>query len=525
MATRWSKLVGDKDVFAFEAAFEPDPYDGRAVTPDDALSWGGFQIWVGGRNLCAHRELGVTLESVHWHLLPLMEWLAACWDPLLHEERLPIATAGDDAWDSLHETRFPPAAVGNDERQASPWYSAWQEWRARHALQTAAEGGLYPDIVFRRYRDLVEISWGPARTVGMPSHYRFLESGRGVERLPPKAVAEPLYEALSDAAGYLQSLAPESSRIRKLNRNFAALKEARDASERRLEWLAGVRTDTRTERREWIAAWTYLSNSAENGAAPLRSFLEISESPLVIDRSCRAAQIFGLFAPRTNAEDIVEIAETMAKFHSPKGDSPALGEICRPCQIGGAPAASEHGYDLAEELHEHYDGKFHRGDCVDIEGMLALLDIGVAELRLRDRAIRGVAIAGPRHRPAIGVNANHPANARECGRRFTLAHELCHLLFDRGEEGRLAIASGPWAPRGMERRADAFAAMLLMPWPAVQRAAAQSKASIDTAEGVRGLAQWLRVGAPAALSHLTNIALIDDDARRRIEDGLWRQAH
>ena len=44
------------------------------------------------------------------------------------------------------------------------------------------------------------------------------------------------------------------------------------------------------------------------------------------------------------------------------------------------------------------------------------------------------------------------------------------------------------------------------------------------AEGVRGLAQRLRVEAPAALSHLTNMALIDDAARRRIEDGLWRRA-
>ena len=523
MDPQWGRSVGNRDVFAFEITFAPDPCDGRAMTPDDALSWGGFQIWAGGRNLCAHRELGERLESAHWHLLPLMEWLAKNWDPLLHEERLPIGAESGDAWGALRETRFPPAAIENDERQASSWYGAWQEWSFRHALRTAAEGGLFPDVVLRRYRDSVEISWGPARGAGMPSHFRFTESERGVERLPPGAVAGPLHEALSDAAGYLQSLAPESSRIRELNRNLAALKETGGARERRLEWLAGVQIDTR-KRWQWIAAWKYLSLQAKEDNAPLRAFLEISESPLVIDRSCRTAQIFDSFAPGAAGRDIAEIAETMAKFHSPEGDSPAIGEVCRRCSIDGALTAVEDGYDLAEELHEHYEGKFHRGDSVDIEGMLKLLDVGVAELPLHDRAVRGVSIAGPGYRPAIGINTNHPANERECDHRFTLAHELCHLLFDRGEEGRLAIASGPWAPRGMERRADAFAAMLLMPWPAVQRAAERSKVPIDTAEGVRGVAQRLRVGAPAALSHLTKMALIDDAARRRIEDGLWRRA-
>lgn len=524
MDPQWGRSVGNRDVFAFGITFAPDPCGGRAMTPDDALSWGGFQLWARGKNLCAHRELGERLESAHWHLLPLMEWLADNWDPLLHEERLPIGAGSGDAWGALRETRFPPAAIENDERKASSWYGAWQEWMFRHALQTAAEGGLFPDVVFRRYRDSVEISWGPARGAGMPDHFRFTESERGVERLPPGAVAGPLHEALSEAARYLQARAPESGRIRKLNRKLAALKRANGAREKRLAWLAGLGTSVRGVTAGWRRARTCLAEvNGRNGAAP--SLLPVSESPLVIDRSCHAALMFRSLAPRAEDCDIAALAGMMAEFRSPEGDARAMRDIRRPAPAADETAAPEDGYDLAEELHEHYDGKFHRGDCVDIERMLAQLDVGVAELRLHDRAIRGVAIAGPRHRPAIGVNANHPANERACGRRFTLAHELCHLLFDRGEEGRLAIASGPWAPRGMERRADAFAAMLLMPWPAVQRAVARSNIPIGTAEGVRGLAQRLRVGAPAALSHLTNMALIDDDARRRIEDGLWRTTH
>ena len=40
-------------------------------------------------NLCAHREDGEQVDSVHWYLLPLIEWFADNWNPLLHEERLP----------------------------------------------------------------------------------------------------------------------------------------------------------------------------------------------------------------------------------------------------------------------------------------------------------------------------------------------------------------------------------------------------------------------------------------------------
>ena len=79
------------------------------------------------------------------------------------------------------------------------------------------------------------------------------------------------------------------------------------------------------------------------------------------------------------------------------------------------------------------------------------------------------------------MNAStHPKAGR---RRFTLAHELCHLLVDRDKGARLAIVSGPWAPLDVERRANAFAAALLMPEAAVAKAVAHATASIDEIEG------------------------------------------
>ena len=231
MATRWERLEGDPGVFAMRMAFAPDPDGGRYIDPETGLSWGSFQIWVEGRNLCSHLEEGERVDSAHWYLLPLLEWFTRHWSPLLHEERLPIRTEGDTGWTSLHATRFPPPAIEDDEVLASEWEGAWQGWWMRHGLHAAKEGGLFPDVVIRRFRDSVEVSWGPIRSEGLPYRFDSTEAA-GFGRLPPRAVAEPLHAVLSGASEYLLSLANESPRISEyprieaLSRNLQPLADA-----------------------------------------------------------------------------------------------------------------------------------------------------------------------------------------------------------------------------------------------------------------------------------------------------------
>ena len=234
MAAVWERDEGDTGTFGLRMTFEPDPDRGRYIDPDVGLSWGSFQLRVGGKNLCAHLEGDVRVDSVHWYLLPLLEWFTRYWNPLLHEERLPVENTGDTAWESLYATRFPPPAVEADEQRASEWERTWQDWWTRHALHTASEGGLFPDVVFRRYRDLVEVSWGPTRTVGIPPYYEFTESAPGVIRLSPPVVAEPLHEVLSSTADYLQSLAPKSRRIGALRKALRGLCVPSASREQRL---------------------------------------------------------------------------------------------------------------------------------------------------------------------------------------------------------------------------------------------------------------------------------------------------
>ena len=250
--------------------------------------------------------------------------------------------------------------------------------------------------------------------------------------------------------------------------------------------------------------------------------LEVSESPLVVTGSCQAALMFGSLAPDVMEQDVLSLAQAMVDLYSPEGDSEAMRKICRAAPVEEPKSPWSQGYELADELHEHFHGEFAKGGFVDLEGLIERLDIRIEDLELSDDTVRGVSIAGPRHRPGIIVNSNCPLNEHPSGRRFTLAHELCHLLFDREAGRRLAIASGRWAPRDVERRANAFAAMLLMPTSLVQKAVAALAVSVTTVEDVREIARTLHAGRPAVLNHLKNLGFIHEADQLRIDDQVSR---
>lgn len=282
-------------------------------------------------------------------------------------------------------------------------------------------------------------------------------------------------------------------------------------------WLAGLGVDEETVRTGWKRAKGYLSKVAE---APRRAMLDVPREPgLVIMGSCHAALMFGSLAPDVRKEDVEELARTMVDLYSPDGESEAMRAISRSAPLEEFGSASwSQGYELAEDLHERFDMRFATGTSIDIDRMINHLGVTVGELELSDEKIRGVSVVGPQHRAGVFVNTRHEANTYASGRRFTLAHEMCHLLFDRAAGSRLAMASGPWAPRDVERRANAFAAMLLMPKDLVRRTVSSVTVRLDTAEGIGQVASRMRAGFVAALHHLTNLGFIDEAEQEKIEN-------
>jgi hypothetical protein len=505
----WERLAGDSDVFAVKVAFRRDPDGGTAAAREEALSWGAFQIWVQGRNICSHMEEGETVDSTHWYLLPMLEWLASGWDALLHEERLPAKNAGDDAWGSLRATRHPPE--GLTEERAERWEADWHSWWSRHALQSCRSGGLFPDVLFRRWRDKVEVSWGPDRSPGLPAHFRFLVP-RDRARLDPLRVARPLYEVLAEAARFLSERAPDSARLRDLVEKIEAIKtRGRDG---RLALQAGLAADPAEA---LTLLEKFVSELADIGEDVRQAILGVEESPLAIEQPCSAALMWGSVSPNIEADDIRTLGRQLVDLYAPGGEPEQIERLVQDTPVhDSVDPPWEQGYRLAEEVLGSLSLLGRDRDTVDVVGVLNRLRILQKEIGLQDREIRAVAVAGREHRPAVLLNSNHSTYVYLPARRFTLAHELCHILFDRGYGRRLALASGPWAPRDVEKRANAFAAMLLMPPELVGRCIRGLNVPITEKDGVLGLARTLGTGFTATTEHLCNLRFIDEVDRDRL---------
>lgn len=97
--------------------------------------------------------------------------------------------------------------------------------------------------------------------------------------------------------------------------------------------------------------------------------------------------------------------------------------------------------------------------------------------------------------------------------RFTLAHELAHLLLDRERGVDLALTSGDWAPQAIEQRANAFAAAFLMPTNLVRAALKEVEGQSNDYETVRGMATRLRVSVASLADRLYNLNLLSRDDR------------
>ncbi len=81
----------------------------------------------------------------------------------------------------------------------------------------------------------------------------------------------------------------------------------------------------------------------------------------------------------------------------------------------------------------------------------------------------GLAVWGPNHGPGALINQassrifNRGRLEGNAGARVTLAHELCHLLLDRGHALSAVDVLGGRMPNDIERRAKAFAGEFLLP--------------------------------------------------------------
>ncbi|MFW6106888.1 MAG: hypothetical protein ACOC8H_01880, partial [bacterium] len=386
---------GRRDRFAVRVAFQPDPHDGWAATPEHALSWGGLEIWVNGYNLCGHVEMNERVEPVHWYLLSFLQWLATNWDLLLHEERLPTKNAASDAWVAMLRTSEAPSGLSDFE--AEQWGLKWHAWWGRHCLLACRDGGLFPAIFIRRLQDTIEFSWGDRPVAGAPEHFRF-NAHHGWARLRPDDVAGVLFDVLDNAARHLHEEMPASPVFGQLVEDVKRLQHS--DRRRRLGLLSGRLGSAEDPIGSWESVAStfppHLSSEVEE------AIFGADETALVTAGASQATLMFGSLSPTVDEADARLLAEKLVKYCSREPENLHLKHLVREVPVeGGGEEAWDQGYRLAEDALEQLGGQFQAEGYVDVERMFEHLAIAIDQIRLRDKTIRAVALAGPSHQPVV----------------------------------------------------------------------------------------------------------------------------
>jgi Zn-dependent peptidase ImmA (M78 family) len=490
---------GDPNRFEIALRWRSDA-EPRARRPAGyGWSVGDLKITIANTVITSSARGATRQQFVSWYLFPVMEWLANSWGRLLHEEEFAWAERSSAPAASIVPRRLQGLITARDQ-QGRQDYRRAQEWRAAHSLASAASGGLFPNLFIRRFLDTIELSWTAAAPLFAPDQFRFI-SEPGMAYLPVQAVAAPLWDALQWASTSSQehiANADDAVRLASLNAKLEAI-EAQTV----IDFTA-----CRIGRDVAVAAEFALRTRGVED-----SFMELAvDGAPAIARFSPMVAMYGGLAPNLTHEDVETLSDVVVDARQRSDESKLLTRLI--ATDSGPPVSPPHieGYQLATTLLDDSAIAPFVQNSVDIAGFLEAVGVRVMRKSLNTPTIRGVSLAGETLAPTIVVNEASAYNDTDHGVRFTLAHELAHLLYDRSNAASIGISSGPWAPASIEKRANAFAAMLLMPRYLVLASFGANPDFTDFS-ALAAAAHLLNVSVSTLVEHLANLDLIDEYSR------------
>ena len=458
-------------------------------------SMGRLELTVANRNLMAHSVGDHRQDSLSWYFGPLFHWLAENWISLFHEEHF--------TW---RERSYEASATACEQAMAAPSgqesVEAAQQWYFRHAISVAAVGGLLPDIFLRRFSDDIEISWTGVSSPFAPEGFTFI-SEPGRVYLSVGDVALPLWSMLL----WIRNNPPDLQ-----DDTFEA--DYRELASK-IERLFALQADQyqRADIGDTLFARVQrvFQDSDRN-----ELFVPVvhDSAPFVVSKSPAMAMFGGIDVDISEAD--VTVLRDILMSASDGETSNLLQDLVENATLAGKPW--QNGYQLADSLLDSLeDSGFDvlSGGHVSISSFCHHFGINIINLELDTDSVRGVALAGVGLRPIIVVNASSIYNGNEKSKRFTVAHELCHILHDQSRARKLAHISGPWASPAIEQRANAFAAWMLMPRRLLITSFAEND-DVEDVEYVRRVAERIQVTDTALIWHLYNLSFIHDSQRESL---------
>lgn len=403
--------LGDPQTLAFEIALDRQ---------GKGQAWGCLRATLCGEWVWARDD-----ESpIRWTWIELLEHLAKYWPWLILEETYPITGLSPldptDVWGAAHR-RWQEEI---DEEVIDAEDMALNRFCLRHDLAQGLNGIFVPSFFFLRMGNSFAVS----------SNARI-----GFEILPADTVVSVLSELGSCIAEGLQG----SEEPRALSAVAAWNSREAKLAEKSLSILTAL---SEAEYRE-------LSGEKD----PIAFFgLDRSQTPQDTPILAAARMSRGLLT-KSQQRQIIEYIRKVRPVATPMLDALSKA-ITQYLDEPTKPAIQ--GYYLAKRLRQNLSLEPH--ERIEPEQILQNWNVAVEELQIDARSIDALAVWGPQHGPVVFLNpSGRPMH--ENGKRSTLAHEICHLLVDRGHELPVGEVLGGNVPRYLEQRANAFAAELLAP--------------------------------------------------------------
>lgn len=427
------KLIGDTARLGFDFSW------GRRVDPAvEGLAWGGLVLWVGGRPVWSRDE--PRPAPVEWTWVDLLDHVARAWGHLMYEENAPFGLVFDDPAELRHKGTLQSVA-GHTAVEVE---DAVHRFQHRHDLAAGLHGiGLTPVWILRQGRRF---------RIRAERHDAWVEGAW--LRTTLEALAEHLIEHLGPA--------PASRAVRAIER----WRKREPSAERRLSLRAGLDPAT-------VAAWTppgadaaeWWGLTATQDDSPVMAAARLSQPLKSATRRALIDAVRGL--PRCQTVALDELTHAAAQVKHAMADHPAYAQ----------------GHAMADWLREGL--AIEDDEPVDPERLLADWGVHLGDLEPLEPALDAFACWGEEVGPAVLVNPSGRHAGSAAGRRATLAHEIAHLLLDRGDALLAAEVFGGSTPLILEKRARAFAAEFLLPRRAASRGVAESTSLDEAVETLR----------------------------------------
>lgn len=464
-----SELFGDKRTFAFEVdRLHIDPALARSSAARTAAR---LRVWCAGQNLCAGRDGEGAFDAMEVPLIDLATWLVEGWDERIFDSRLPGAMGQFKLSVPIAGRWRASAMLALSPGDADALY----RWAMVRGLEFAASDYLLPNVMFDRVDDDMRVSWD---------------------------VAE-------ESHGFVDTLfAPAAGTV------LVAVDAFVDASRRLIEvvagWAGGENGDYRARALHSFLELDAVTVGATAFArwAPKLPSRVVPETELArVGRTGRGGAVAAFLRSAEDrlSADVVEVCLTRLGKAEARFDVAAAERLRQGAESSIDPREPwTSGYALAQHVRRCWaEAGVRAADApVPIEEIVAGLGVEIHRVDLGVTTIEGVCLLDDDRRAVAVLNTFGRLGNSRVRQRSTLAHELCHFLFDAPRYrtlGQADVRAGTDSP--MEKRANAFAAELLLPRAVIARVA--DGAWID--EGALGrLAARFRVGVTLARAQAQN---------------------